>query len=256
MSQTSMGPSSLRTGSRDGAGETRRRMLPCCESACLTGRGLVSAWCPSDVVQGRCLMRELLSPDVPHGLVTHPANPAALQEVFHGVREGYGSASKAAKTRLVDDLVLRTGFHRKHVIRLLRGRTLSAQGRRFYDETVRDALVVAWEASGRVCGKRLKDVLPKLVVALVREGRLPRDLVLRGKLTRVSAATIDRLLAPVRAKRTAVSLEEQLVSMREALVEFTRFELPADITPEERRGLEAQYCSVVDQLRQFSGANR
>ena len=30
------------------------------------------------------------------------------------------------------------------------------RGRRIYDEAVRQALIVAWEASDRICGKRLK----------------------------------------------------------------------------------------------------
>ena len=38
------------------------------------------------------------------------------------------------------------------------------KGRRIYDEAVREALIVVWEASDRICGKRLKAVLPSLIV--------------------------------------------------------------------------------------------
>ena len=36
-------------------------------------------------------------------------------------------------------------------------------GRRLYNEAVREALIVIWEASDRVCGKRLRPLVPILV---------------------------------------------------------------------------------------------
>ena len=55
------------------------------------------------------------------------------------------------------------GFHRKHVVRLLRGHSIDHEpkhgyGHRIYDEAVREALVITWEAEDRICGKRLKAV--------------------------------------------------------------------------------------------------
>jgi hypothetical protein len=63
---------------------------------------------------------------------------------------------------------------------------------------VHEALVVLWEASDRVCGKRLKPLLPILVSALERHGHLRLDASVREKLLAASAATIDRLLAGTR----------------------------------------------------------
>ena len=61
-----------------------------------------------------------------------------------------------------------TGLHRKHAMRLLRGgrhgeRSGRRLGRRVYDDAVREALVMLWEASDRVCGKRLRPLMPILV---------------------------------------------------------------------------------------------
>jgi hypothetical protein len=70
---------------------------------------------------------------------------------------------------------------------------------RLYDDPVRQALLVLWEASDRVCSKRLKALLPVLVIALERHERLSLDSAVRCRLTRISAATIDRLLAKERA---------------------------------------------------------
>ena len=50
-----------------------------------------------------------------------------------------------------------------------------------------------------MCGKRLKALLPILVPALERHGHLSLDPGVRERLMAVSAATIDRRLAPARA---------------------------------------------------------
>lgn len=128
----------------------------------------------------------------------------ARRAVITAVQERYATASKADKSRILDEFVALTGYHRKHAIRVLNG-TLRDVGRprgnraRIYDEAVRDALVVLWEASDRVCGKRLKPLLPLLIASLERHGHLELDEVVRSKLLKISASTIDRLLIPARA---------------------------------------------------------
>jgi len=42
--------------------------------------------------------------------------------------------------------------------------------RRVYDDAVREALIVVWEASDRICGKRLQPLMPILVEAMERHG--------------------------------------------------------------------------------------
>ena len=44
-----------------------------------------------------------------------------------------------------------------------------------YDEAVTEGLIVLWEASDRMCGKRLKALLPILLPALERHGHLSLD---------------------------------------------------------------------------------
>jgi len=55
-------------------------------------------------------------------------------------------------------------------------------------------LVVIWEASDRVCGKRLRPFVPILVEAMERHGHLRLDSDVRNGLLSMSAATIDRVL--------------------------------------------------------------
>ena len=69
---------------------------------------------------------------------------------------------------------------------------------RTYDEAVREAVIVLWEAADRICGKRLKAVLPSLVAALEQHGHLSLEASVRQRLLSASAATIDRLLLRVR----------------------------------------------------------
>ena len=126
-------------------------------------------------------------------------------EVLRAVRSRYREASKKDKSRMLDEFVAIAGCHRKHAVRLLgRGDEPTARsvpkGQRIYDEAVREALTVIWEASDRICGKRLKAALPSMVESLERHGHLDLDPGVRRRLFSASAATIDRLLRPIRER--------------------------------------------------------
>jgi hypothetical protein len=72
-------------------------------------------------------------------------------------------------------------------------KSVSAQRRhRTYGRSIRDALIALWEASDRLCGKRLVIMIPTLLPALERHGRLKLCADERPLVLRVSAATIDR----------------------------------------------------------------
>ena len=70
--------------------------------------------------------------------------------------------------------------------------------RRRYGATIKDALTALWEASDRVCGKRLKVMIPTLLPALEQHGRLQLGQSDRDCVLAISAATIDRLLVDVK----------------------------------------------------------
>ena len=127
----------------------------------------------------------------------------ARQELVTAVAERYRRSTPAEKAWVLDEFVALTGYHRKDAIRVLNGNSAmpaARRGRRSVDdEAVTEGLVVLWEASDRVCGKRLKALLPILVPALERHGHLALDARLREQLMAVSAATIDRRLSPARA---------------------------------------------------------
>jgi hypothetical protein len=127
------------------------------------------------------------------------------RELVTALRARYGASSRDEKARILDEFTSISGYHRKSATRILNGSSdlhEPSRGRprpHVYDEAVRQALIVLWEASDRICGKRLKALLPLLLPALERNGHLQLDPAIRALLTGISAATIDRLLQDVRS---------------------------------------------------------
>jgi len=124
---------------------------------------------------------------------------AARAELASRVRRRYQSATIKQKGKILDEFIAVTGYHPKAAIRVLNTEPLPKRRQKrsrpsLYDEAARAALIVLWEASDRVCGKRLKALLPILVSALERHGHLTLNDVVRAKILAMSASTIDRLL--------------------------------------------------------------
>ena len=151
----------------------------------------------------------------------------ARREVVSAVAERYRSAKRAEKGRILDELCATTGWHRKHAVRALRRHATVTPGevpaprgrRRRYGATIKEALTALWEASDRVCGKRLKVMIPTLLPALEQHGRLKlgegdRDLVLA-----ISSATIDRLLGDVKVAASG-GKRRRVVSTRRSDARF------------------------------------
>src|SRR5262249_40873828 len=134
----------------------------------------------------------------------HPTiSTQTKSELLDALRQRYHEASKPDKAKTRDESAALPGCHRKHAIRLLRdGQGAAPQAPpvapRIYDEAVREALVVLWEAADRICGKRLKAILPRLLQALEQHGHRALDATVRQRLLAASPAPIDRLLASVR----------------------------------------------------------
>ena len=101
---------------------------------------------------------------------------------------------RRGRGRLLDELVEMTGWDRKHANKVLLGkrRTTGRRGKRGaptrYGKKLTEALKICWLAMDQPCGKRMKGML----------GLWLRHLdcceEVRHQLTRVSAASIDRLL--------------------------------------------------------------
>src|SRR5260370_14710198 len=97
----------------------------------------------------------------------------ARREIRAAVIDRYRSAGRADKGRILDELCAVTGWHRKHAVRALAIHgAISPEARRqrrpTYRASIRDALVAMWEASDRICGQRLRGMIPTSLPALHR----------------------------------------------------------------------------------------
>jgi hypothetical protein len=111
----------------------------------------------------------------------------------------YLGASREERGRLLDELVVLTGLHRKSVVRLLKGPSLARQPRRQqrgreYGAAVDDALRVIWETLDHVCAERLTPALVSTAEQLARHGELAVTEELLEQLGRISISSVQRRL--------------------------------------------------------------
>jgi hypothetical protein len=118
----------------------------------------------------------------------------------------YDMASKGGKSRILDELCANTGWHRNHARKALksalRPRGVVPRSPRpvKYGPEVIAALTFCWTVLGMPAGKRLAPMLGELVAVLRHFGELAVDENTTELLVSMSAATIDRRLAPERRK--------------------------------------------------------
>jgi len=118
----------------------------------------------------------------------------------------YAKASKKEKGRMLDELCELTGWTRRHARRSLAKVASGTLERprtpreRTYGPEVLEPLTMIWATLNGPAGKRLAPFMEEIVQALERQGELEVTPEVRRKLLEVSAATIDRLLAPERSR--------------------------------------------------------
>jgi hypothetical protein len=126
----------------------------------------------------------------------------SINEYQKAIRDRYLKATKEEKGKILDEFTRVTGLHRQAAIRLLkRVFESSGQGRRGrlrkYNPVVADSLKTVWEASDRLCSKRLKPFMPEIPDVLRHHDELNINADTRARLCEMSPATIDILLKPL-----------------------------------------------------------
>ena len=141
-------------------------------------------------------------------------------EITKKYAAAYQAASKKTKSRILDQLVEVTGWNRDHARQQLRRRMRQPKGRAQATVAVidrrknpgskysYDALKVlqqVWAVAGGICGKYLAASMADWLDAMESDGDLVPDqdrysAEVRAELLRISAATIDRHLGPVKAR--------------------------------------------------------
>ena len=125
----------------------------------------------------------------------------SIREYVAVVRGRYGRATKKEKGRILDEFTEVVGCHRKSAIRLLKVKESSEPRRRRgrskeYGAEVAGVLRIAWEATDRLCSKRLQPLLSDLITVFRRHGDIFISTEVAAQLRRMSPSTIDRLLRP------------------------------------------------------------
>jgi hypothetical protein len=136
------------------------------------------------------------------------------------VAKRYQKASKKEKGTILGEYTQLTEYNRYYAAFLLRnhGRTMTINNStvlvghcrkrvrrkrdRTYDQQVIRVLKKIWLIMGCICGKRLEPSLKEVIPILERYKEIELDESVREKLLRISVATMDRVLAGERKKRS------------------------------------------------------
>ena len=119
----------------------------------------------------------------------------------------YNSAPRTAKKPILDEFCAVCGYNRKYAIVLLNKPLLRVSrkgkpGRRskYADQRFLEVLGRIWTASDFMCSRRLKAIIPEWLPHY-EQAYKPVDEKTKSLLLTISAATLDRVLKPLRLRR-------------------------------------------------------
>lgn len=195
--------------------------------------------------------------------------------VTKAMAQQYRRESKKDRGVLLTRFVEATGYNRVYAARLLRnhGRRVDvkpgivAEGTvrvrkkvaaraRQYDESVFKALKKVWRTADYICGKRLVVFIRETLPCLLRNGELRISRKTQAKLMRISAASIDRMLAPERKarklKRRSGTKSGTLLKHQIPVRTFANWDdtqpgfLEIDLVGHDGGSTAGEYCQTLD----------
>lgn len=126
---------------------------------------------------------------------------------LQAIQKHYRQSDRATKQMILNEFCEVCGYTRKYAIRLLNRKIKSAAPtakrpgpkRKYQAEVLLEPLKRIWFASDQLCGKRLKAAIPLWLPHYEDQYGSLADSV-RVDLLTISAATLDRLLKPLRVQ--------------------------------------------------------
>lgn len=123
---------------------------------------------------------------------------------LEAIRGRYRKADRSKKSQILDEFCAICGYNRKYAVRILRkkpSKRRAKPGRKshYNNDRILAPLKAIWLACDQMCSKRLKMVLREWLPHYEQENGVLDDIT-RGQLHAISAATIDRLIKPMRVE--------------------------------------------------------
>jgi len=136
------------------------------------------------------------------------------------LRDRYQRASKKEKTMMLNEFIRLTGYNRCYACQILKkkervlgylniagkrikyitDRKAKREKKRFYDKEIFTVLKKIWIICDYICSKRLAPFLSEVIPVLEKHREINLTTRVREKLFKISAATIDRMLAETRKR--------------------------------------------------------
>lgn len=112
------------------------------------------------------------------------------------------AATRAEKGRLLSEMVLVTGLHRKSLVRLLGQPSLArrrptTRRQRAYGLVVEQVVAIVWESLDYICAERLLPALGTTAQHLAGCGEVTLSPAVRAQLDTISLATLQRMLTRI-----------------------------------------------------------
>jgi hypothetical protein len=130
---------------------------------------------------------------------------ASRHDLVRALAPRYGHGSKSEKGQILDQVCEVTGYTRKHALTLLKNPPPDAPVTRTrhrspsYGLAEVELLRLCWLVTDGICSKRLAPFLPELLERLRRRQALREfPVAVQGRVARMSPATADRALKPLR----------------------------------------------------------
>lgn len=124
----------------------------------------------------------------------------------------YQKAKKLEKTQILDEFIANTGYNRSYARRVIgvakhrdfrtHKRIHRVRPHTYVPGVILKPLTKLWDISNYICGKRLAPLIPDYLFVLRRDKVWEYPSSIDDQLKTISAATIDRMLTPIRKKMT------------------------------------------------------